>query len=164
MKRNSVYFLCVLLVCLLFTGCLGEEQKEEPALPSPSPAGSVMETITIYSINSDTMSLVPVSVKKTGKKLDGKSVVSLVTGNLNGIDIKITAVVQKGKKIYVSFSSDSKPVVSCNKTMEKLILDCLSNSILDNVDSCHQVIFQKEGKAYQSEHRSFGLKEVYASK
>lgn len=165
MKKNPGCVLILLFAAVVFVGCLGEKtKKNEMPTPSVIPKGSVMETITIYSVDSDTMSLIPVSVKKPKKELDGQAVVALVKENLNGIDIRITSVKQKRKKLFISFASNSIPVASCNKSMEKLILDCLSNSILDNVESCHQVIFQREGKAYRSEHRSFGIHEVYASK
>ena len=60
MRKEIIAILVVGL--LLLTGC-GKEQNVSSASPLPTQK-STMETLTIYSIDSDSMSLIPVVIKK----------------------------------------------------------------------------------------------------
>lgn len=159
-KVISVLLFAVLLV-MGMSGC--EDGRENP-LPTvvPTPKNN-MKTLTIYSINSDNATLIPVSVKKSTEKMSEKYIASLVLENLNEEEIVVDSVKKQGKKVILSFSSKGKPIQKCSKTMENLILECFSNSLLDNVKGCSEVIFRCDGKAYKSKNQSFGLNEVYAS-
>ena len=73
---------------LLLTGCGGEQ-----SIPSASPLPtqkSTMETLTIYSVDSDSMSLIPVVIKKQKKVYTAEYITYLVTQNLEDEDIKIS--------------------------------------------------------------------------
>ncbi len=147
----------------IMTGC--QEEKNVPATTAvPTQSTVKIETITVYSINSDTMTLIPVSVRKTnGGQLTAQSITSLVQSGLNDDRIKVDDVIVENEKVIVSFSSKGRPVKDCNKKMENLILECFSNSLLDNVKSCKKVIFRCDGKAYHSSQYNFSINEVYAS-
>lgn len=162
MKKLTI--ITFFFILLILGGCMGEEQKV--AEPSPSPAGtkkSKIETLVIYSINSDTMTLIPVSVKKETEDLSPFYIARLVQSNLNENDIELLDVYQKDKKVIVSFGSGGKPLKNCGDSMETLILEAFANSLLDNVKNCKKVIFRCEGKEYKSNQYSFGLNEVFAS-
>lgn len=159
-KVISIVLFTVLLIMGMF-GCDGEEEHPLPsAVPTPK---NNMETLTIYSINSDNATLIPVPVKKSTEKLSEKYIAALVLENLNEEEIIVDSVKQKGKKVILSFSSKGKPIQKCSEKMENLILECFANSLLDNVKGCSEVIFRCDGKAYKSKNQSFGLNEVYAS-
>jgi hypothetical protein len=145
----------------LLAGC-GAQTPEPTASPLPTQK-STMETLTIYTIDSDSMSLTPVVVKKQKDTLTPEYIVSLVEQNLDDDEIGIDYAEQRGDAVIVSFLSGQKPVKGCSKKMEKLILNCFAGSLLDNVPDCTQIIYRCEDKAYKSEHRSFGRDEVYAS-
>lgn len=154
----------LLFVVILMIGLAGCEEKKENPTPAPvaTPKNN-MKILTIYSINSDSMSLIPVSVKKDPKKISEKYITSLVLENLGEDDIIVNDIKKKGKTVFLSFSSKGKPIRKCSKKMEELILECFANSLLDNVKGCSEVVFRCDGKAYKSEHQSFKLNEVYAS-
>lgn len=159
MKKWIMTILVVGL--LLLTGC-----GEEKVVPSESPLPtqkSTMETLTIYSIDSDSMALVPVMVKKKKQTYSAEYITYLVTQNLDDEDIRIDHVEQQKDTVIVSFSAKGKPITGCSKKMETLILNCLASSLLDNVPDCRKVIYRCEDKAYKSEHRTFKRNEVYAS-
>lgn len=159
MKKNIMTILVVGL--LLLFGC-GQENVSSVKSPLPTQK-STMETLTIYSIDLDSMALVPVVVKKQKKTYTAEYITYLVTQNLDDDDIKIDHVEQQKGTVIVSFSSKGKPITGCSKKMENLILSCLSSSLLDNVPDCENVIYRCENKAYKSEHRAFGRNEIYAS-
>ena len=161
-SMQLVYWL--LFVMLILTGCVGEKEEviQSPATPVPTKKHNI-ETLAIYSINSDSMTLMPVSVKKGTQDLSPSYVAALVLDNLNEKDITISDIYQKGKKVIVSFDPKGKPVKNCSDKMETLILEAFANSLLDNVNNCTQVIFQCDGKEYKSSQYSFEKNEVFAS-
>lgn len=165
MKRMKPAFSFLLLFVLFaLSGCTGKKEvvTDPAAVPVPT-QGSKIETLSIYSINSDSMTLIPVSVKKGNQEPSSSYVARLVLENLNEDDIELTDVIQKDKKVIVSFSSEGKPVKDCGAKMETLILEAFANSLLDNVENCEKVIFRCDGKEYKSSQYSFGKNEVYAS-
>lgn len=148
---------------LYLSGCEGYESVPL-ATAVPTQQAEKIETITIYSINSDTMTLIPVSVRKiNGGQLTAQSITDLVRSGLNDDRILVDQVSVENEKVIVSFSSKGRPVRDCNKKMETLILECFSNSLLDNVKGCKKVIFRCDGKEYRSSQYKFTLNEVYAS-
>lgn len=161
--RRFVHILLLAGMLVLLTGCEGEE-KAPAATAVPTQQAERIETITIYSINSDTMTLIPVSVRKTnGGQLTAQSITNLVQSGLNDDRIQVDEVIVQNEKVIVSFSSKGRPIRDCNKKMETLILECFSNSLLDNVKGCKKVIFRCDGKEYRSSQYKFTLNEVYAS-
>lgn len=151
------------LISIILCGCKDKNTVSSDTTAAVVATRSPMETLTIYSINSDAMSLIPVSVKKVSDKNTLKYICSLVVENLDEQDVEVSECTKEGTTAIVSFSADSQPVCECSKKMEKLILDAFANSLLDNVPDCDGVIFRCEGKAYKSENRSFGKNEMYAS-
>jgi hypothetical protein len=150
---------------ILLTGCKeGSAASASPEQTVSASPGNQMKIITIYSIEPDTLELVPVYVKKENKKKSPEYIVALVKNNLSAYDIKIPALKKKGKNLYVSFSAEGEPVKNCNKKVEKLILECFANSLLDNIKSCENIILQIDGNAYESDNFKFGKEEVYASR
>lgn len=165
MKRmKSVFSFLLLLIIFIMSGCTEKEETASgsAAMPVPTQACKI-ETVSIYSINSDSMTLIPVSVKKGTQKPSPSYVARLVLENLNEDDIELTDISQKDTKVIISFSSDGKPVKGCGAKMETLILEAFANSLLDNVENCEKVIFRCDGKEYKSSQYSFGKNEVYAS-
>lgn len=154
------YIGMLLAIGILLTGCSDTKEKEQPvALPTQK---STMETLTIYSVDSDTMTLLPLAVKKE-QSATPEYITSLVEDSFADEKVRVYSVKQAGKQIILSFYREGKPIKNCSAEMETLILDSFANSLLDNIDGCSEVIFQCEDKKYKSEHTSFQIDEVYAS-
>ncbi|SES92118.1 hypothetical protein [[Clostridium] polysaccharolyticum] len=76
--------------------------------------------------------------------------------------IEIDKVLEDDKgNVFVSFKKDSAPEKGVEEDVEYLILECISQSILDDVETSKAVIFQIEGAAYKSSHISFDLNEAF---
>lgn len=159
MKKGIMTILVVGL--LLLTGCK-DEQNKISASPMPTQKSN-METLTIYSIDSDSMSLIPVVIKKQKETYTAEYITYLVTQNLEDEDVRIDHVEQQKDTVFVSFSSKGKPVKGCSKEMETLILNCFASSLLDNAVNCENIIYRCEDKAYRSENRTFKRNQIYAS-
>lgn len=164
MKKYSLYLILCLFCFCVMTGCdtTDTEPKDTPAATA-TPQPSDIKTITIYSVDSSSMMLIPVSVKKDEQKLTARYISSLVLENLNDDSIIINQLEITEDTVILSFSSEGRPIRKCEEVMEGLILDSFANSLLDNVEDCKKVIFRKDGGAYKSKYRSFKKNEVYAS-
>ncbi len=164
MNRHFIVLAICISLCLALLGCQKVTNKSAPVATSAAVATrSPMETITIYSINSDTMSLIPVSVRKISNKNSLEYICSLVVENMDEQDVLVTGCQKDGKNAIVSFADEKQPIKECSAQMEQLILDAFANSILDNVNDCTGVIFRCDGDAYKSENLSFERNEMYAS-
>lgn len=165
-KFRLVLTFLISSMMLVLSGCTDEGKAvtdtDSSAVPAPTRACSI-ETVSIYSVNSDNMTLIPVSVRKGTQDPTPDYVAGLVMESLNEEDIELTDISQKDNKVIVSFSSKGKPVKGCGSKMETLILEAFANSLLDNVENCEKVIFRCDGKEYKSSQYSFGKNEVFAS-
>ena len=150
----------LLFSIVLLTGC--EKTKETPAITPVPTQKSSMKTFTIYSIDSDSMNVMPVSVKKEENEITATYITKLVQSNI-GEGIYIDDVKMEENTVIVSFFKKGKPIKNCSKKMENMILESFANSLLDNVEGCEKIIFRCEGKAYKSQNHKFGVNEVYLS-
>ena len=158
---RKVMMAILVVGLLLLSGCMnGQNTPSGNPLPTQK---STMETLTIYSIDSDSMSLIPVVIKKQKETYTAEYITYLVTQNLEDEEVQIDHVEQQKDTVIVSFSSKGKPVKNCSKKMETLILNCFASSLLDNVENCEKIIYRCEDKAYKSENRTFKQNQIYAS-
>lgn len=148
------------------------EDKEEPIespLISESPGTSVepeMIELPIYSMNDESLeaeaaiALIPGDVK-----ISAEVVVDAVVEAFNelSIEIGVEDVISEDNRVIVSFFSDTAPLETVGSSVEGTILDCLANSLLDNLDFCNEVVYRKEGQAYESGHYAYGIDEAYAT-
>ncbi|MBR3772165.1 MAG: hypothetical protein IKL07_07850 [Clostridium sp.] len=121
--------------------------------------------LSIYCINEDGTDIESIDNfidqnAEVNSALVIEQVVNEFSNHKLTIDIDNVKEDEKGS-VFVSFKKDTVPVVGVEEEIEYLILDCISQSILDNVQGSNAVIFQIEGDAYKSEHISFKENEAY---
>ena len=165
-KLTGVLYILVLVFCLTACGnSSAPEQKatSEPTEESPLPSPK-METITVFTIDPDSMAVLPSRVKKKEDDDSLMYITELVLNNLEDDNIRVSEVSMEEDKAIIVFDSTGKPVTDCDADMEGLILECFANSILDNVEGCHGVIFRTDKGAYASENITMKKDEVYASR
>lgn len=141
--------------------------------PTASPATDTNETseekdLPIYSINDDSLEKQDTTATVTCEdgKVTAQVIVDAVVEDFqnHSIEIGIDKVTEKGNTVYVSFQYGTAPLANVGAGVESTILDCISQSLLDNLDSCSRVVFQAEGQAYCSGHYEFGEDEAYIEK
>ena len=167
--RRLVCLLGTVLLAVMLTACSGEPSastQAPKATESPEPiATPQMETITIFTIDTSSMSLLPTQVKKKSDDDSPSYITDLVLENLEDDSIGVSEVSQEDDKAIIVFKADTKPIKGCDAELEPLILDCFANSILDNVEGVHSVVFRSDIGAYKSANGlEFGEDEEYASK
>ena len=169
MMKKALKIISIIMIAAFVTAC-GTEEGPAPATPTAAPTEAaaseapVMETITVFTFDPNSMTIIPSQVKKNKDDDSLMYITELVLNNLGDDDIQISDVQLEGDKAIVVFDSSSKPVKKCTAEIEGLILECFANSILDNVDGCHGVIFRTDKGAYKSKNIKMGEDEVYASR
>lgn len=167
----------ILIVCL--TGCSfwGDTDDSEMDLtqeeidsakntsqPSVSGTGiSAIKTVSIYTIDGINSELVPLRIPTGSQRITPEFIANEVVDNLDE-KIEISEITVEDDLIYISFGDSYAPMKKCSKKFETLILDCVSNSILDNIPYVDHVIFRGENGAYKSDNYHFGLDEIYCSR
>lgn len=186
MKRKTIIFMLCLCVILAFAACKKDEKQQgNPATDSnisqttqpddleideddsdeddPDLVGDAGNNLEIYTIDSDTLEITPLNVASSGEDITAKEIVKAVTDNLDE-PVGVAKVEEKKNKVIVTFQNGKAPLSGCSAQIEERILDCISNSLLDNLPTCEGVIFRSETGAYEGGHISLDKDEVYASK
>lgn len=142
------------------------EQTETPSVPETEEPqqGEEKKEISIYTINDDTLESEPVTVE-VDKALTPETVVEASVKSLeeHSLEIGIYSVSMEKDTVIVSFYKDTAPVIGVGSGVEETILNCISDSLIDNLEACKNVIFRVEDGPYESGHMVFEMDEVYAS-
>lgn len=179
MKRYILYLSAFFMVLCLTAGCsflndpnddmeLTQEDMElaeHSEIPAVSGSGvSGIQTLSVYTVDGVNEQLVPLKIPvDTSDRVTPAFIINEVVGNIDE-KVEITEIEEEKSRIYITFNSDYAPVKKCSKKYETLILDCISNSILDNISYINEVVFRAGDGAYQSGNFVFGEEEVYSSK
>ena len=97
----------MLLFVFVLTGC-GKENSGPVASQTPAATRIPIETFTVYSVDTDKLSLIPVQVRKKANEVcKAKQIVTLVCDNL-AVKVKVQSVEEKKDTVIVSFAPDSE--------------------------------------------------------
>ncbi len=177
MKR-VVHLLFVIMLVFGVTGCSFPGQNEddleltEEDIRSAADNGSLavsggsvseIRTLPIYTIDGIGNTLVPLNVPISTSRVTPEFVLDEVLRNLDE-KVEVTEIEIEKARIYVTFNRDYAPVKNCSEEYETLLLDCISNSLLDNISYINEVVFRCDAGAYQSDNFHFEEDEVYSSK
>ena len=124
------------------------------------------EKIQVYTMDPDTLEAEEISVKVNTDSTQGLTAQVIVDAVIDlfeaqGADIGINSVEQNENTAIVDFDGEKAPVVNVGSAEETAILNCISMSLLDNLDDCQQVVFHIDGDSYESGHYAFELNEAY---
>ena len=177
--KKIILFLCVVLAVFGGVGCSvfkPEEDEmdltEEDMLSANDNNGimgvscgcvSTVNTLYIYTIDSIQEELVPLKVPVGGNSVTPAFIMDEVIRNLDE-KVEVTEIDIEKSRIYITFNEDYAPVRKCSENFETMILDCISNSILDNIPYIDEVVFCGKKGAYRSDNFSFEEDEVYSSR
>jgi len=152
-----------------------EADKEEIQAPSEEAEQATKNDIkealknkkelSVYCIDDGGKGIESVSIFVDEKaQIDAAVVTDAVVNEFSdhNLDIHIDKISEDNDgNVYVSFQKDAPPVKDVEEEIEYFILDCISQSILDNVETCKAVIFQIEGNAYVTDHIQFKETQAY---
>ncbi len=163
-------------VCLFFCSCAFSEYDEmeltnedlesarNSAVPVVSGPGiEGIETLSIYTIDNTEETLVPLKIRMSTDRITPAFLLDEVIQNID-VKVEVTEINVEKSRLVISFDPKYAPVKECSKKFETLILDCISNSLLDNLVYIDSVVFRSGEDGYQSENYRFGVDEVYSAK
>lgn len=143
------------------------ESSKVPAKTAKPMDDAATVELPIYTINDTTLECEDtVAIIPSDEKITSRVIVDAVADSFlqHGVEIGIDSIDDNGSSVIVSFKSDMAPISNTGSTVESTILDCISQSLLDNLEECTSVIFRMDGKQYESGHNMFGMEEAYLSK
>ncbi len=143
------------------------DEKSETTEAPQETKKAVATTIPIYSIDNETLETKGVVAELSeGQELNAEFIVQEVVKSFSdqGVEIGIYSITEKDDSVYVSFEKDKAPVADVGSSVEMAILDSISQSLLDNLDTCQKVYFKVEDGAYESGHNVFEEDEPYTWK
>jgi len=175
--RKGKYICIILLfIVVIFSACGSQEEPgrvavqkggtTEQSSDQNNSKDSAQDTrvISVYTMDLDSLEAEPVNVTvKTPEGLTPQIVIDAVVGlfEAQGQTIGILNIEQDEDTITVDFDQETAPVTGVGSAEETAILDCISMSLLDNLDNCMQVVFHAGGEAYVSGHYGFEYNEAY---
>lgn len=133
------------------------------ATPQVSNALSQVERITYYTLSDDLKSEEVTAVLPEGTKMTIDSLVRYVAGTMeeSNVTVGIDSVTSDGSTVIISFMYDLAPICGIGADLEEEVLDAIAQSVLENFSDYTSVVYRVEGKAYQSENRSYDIDYVY---
>ncbi len=185
MKYNRyVQFIVTMVLCMIYVcGCERRQTEELQTTPTqevtmkiqspiettPTTSTEIQELddqrlLSIYSIDSQSEEKISVTAMvSSGKEITPEMIVDKVVESMvdETFMIGIDEVTTEGDAVIVSFLEGQPPVTNVASSVENEILDAIAQSLLDNLDDYHKVIFRIMGGAYQSDHIELDLNTVY---
>ena len=176
MKGKKVCIVGMAVITCFLLAC-SKESKPAQITQSSSPSSTTSQsnpttspdsdetkdkTVEVYTIDMEQMTTSPLKTNLKRSDVTPKLIVDVVISNIDE-KVGVSQIKQDGTRVTVVFKSGMAPLKGCEGKMEELILECISNSLLDNIDSCQSVVFQSERGPYESGHFSFGMNEAYAT-
>lgn len=137
------------------------DEDDEPVTTIIQPINNT--ELLIYVVNSSTdldpiTALVPADSQITPELIVATVVDSMADQSLV---IGVESVTTQDDIVIVSFYSDKPPLRNVGSGLEDAILNAIAQSLLDNLDDYHKVIYRVEGGPYASGHIELGLDEIY---
>ena len=178
-----VALLCMICVC----GCKRKDKIQDESLKTPAEKVTVtaiptqevvltkelvpsikgiddMKELSIYSIDSESAEKKSITAMISNEKeITPAMIVDKVVESIadETYTIGIDSVTTQDDIVIVSFLDDQPPVTNVGSSVEGEILDAIAQSLLDNLEDYHKVIFRVMGGPYQSGHIELELNTIY---
>jgi len=187
MRKDIRIAICLVGIILLVILCIyrlladkeiEDDGKQNPeissAVPTPrvivDPKGTnsdILQAITYYIVDVSEKNTKPVEAV-VGKKeeITPEHIIEYITDDLEDeeIEISIEKVLTEGNLCIVDFNEVMIGTVEKNPELEKLILDAIAKSLLDNLQDVNEVSFRIAGKPYKTSTFELKDKEGYLGK
>ncbi len=167
------FIMLIFLICCVFSAC---SKKPEPDVESPDPTFTPTPTETVYSglkeimiytLNPDSCQKEAIQVTASDeRKITVEYILEKTIESLedNAFYIDIDYVKTEDRNIIISFKEGMLPSSGADENVEKLILEIIGQSLLDNLKEYDGIIYRLGGNAYVSSGLSYGIDEVYISR
>lgn len=168
--------MLMLVLCMIIIACGIRDSSSYAVQPGGNTSESKEQSgtdyqdgnakIQVYTMDPDSLEAEEITVEVMIEPENGLTAQTIVDTVMDlfeaqGADIGINSVEQGENTVTVDFDGEKAPVVNVGSAEETAILNCISMSLLDNLDDCQQVVFHIDGDRYESGHYGFELNEAY---
>ncbi len=186
-KKYRRYAIIALLCMICVSGCKQKEELRDNTPSTPMKEATItevptqeieitkelepkiqglddMKELSIYSIDSQSAEKISITAMISNEKeITPAMIVDKVVESIadETYTIGIDSVTTEDDIVIVSFLDDQPPVTNVGSSVEGEILDAIAQSLLDNLDDYHKVIFRVMGGPYQSGHIELELNTIY---
>lgn len=180
---GGIIFLLMLCTVLMSCRTNFDESAEPSVTGTPAPKsenpstdsnlvdhvgglGISVKELSIYSICSNHKDIESVTALVASEEITPELIVDKVVESMEdaSFQVKVLSVKTDADTVIVDFDSDAPPVSGVAKATETAILDAIAQSLLDNLEDYHKIVYHVEGKAYVSENRAYAENYVYIEK
>lgn len=165
------FFVLITIIILVLSGCnnvsdnnIGiteKPQESDDNHVSDNNANCIELEIYQYSDEDGcipTTSLIPEDVT-----IDARLIINEVNANFDE-KVAVTDVEEKDDYVAVYFDSDSAPLIGVSAYTEEAMLDCISYSLIDNLDKCNKIYFRTNKGKYKSDDIELEYDEPYITR
>lgn len=132
--------------------------------PTPTIIQPVQNTeLLIYTVNIDSDLEPIIALVPADKEITPEVVLDAVVDAMadQSLLIGIESVTVEDDTVIVSFYSDKAPLYNTGSGFEAAILNAIAQSLTENLDNIHKVVYRVEGGPYSSGHIELDIDEVY---
>lgn len=137
-------------------------EKNNDGIHVTSPERNSVE-LEIYLYNNKLGCIPAKSLIPSDKIIDAELIINEVTANFDE-KVIVRNIEQKEDYVAVYFDSESAPLIGISKKTEEAMLDCISYSLIDNLDDCNKIFFRTDKGNYSSDDISLDYDEPYLTR
>ena len=179
-KKNILFCLLIVLSVVL---CACRKEPKEPDNPvteaSPTPTAAA-DKVTIapvisggginlvakmiYTVNASTMRVVSTTVMvREDTEMTPALVADYIVDSLKdeSLNLSFDGIEYSDGVCVVDFDDSIFTIAGKSADLENAILDCIAQSVLDNVEGCTKGIYRIHNEAYSTVNRHFAYDFVY---
>ncbi|MBQ3912604.1 MAG: hypothetical protein II694_06505 [Lachnospiraceae bacterium] len=178
--KKYVYLILLIGFAVMLCAC----RKQDPDIGDPDPAESptptMHDTVTIapvisggrfnlvakliYTVDADTSRVVRSTVMvRDDTDITPALVIDFIVDSLKdeSLNLSFDGIEYEDGVCVVDFDDSIYTIAGKSADLEDAILDCIAQSVLDNVDGCMSVIYRIHNEAYSTVNRHFAYDFVY---
>ena len=165
------FFILITTIILILTGCNNESDINVNVTDTPQESddnhvsGNTTDSIEleIYQYNDEDGCIPTTSLIPDDATIDARLIINEVNANFDE-KVAVTDIEEKDDYVAVYFDSDSAPIIGVSAYTEEAMLDCISYSLIDNLDKCNKIYFRTNKGKYKSDDIELEYDEPYLTR
>ena len=180
MIKKSILFFLLIVFAVTLCACHKEDPDPSGQNPDSSPTPTTPDTVTIapvisggginlvakliYTVDASTAKVVRSTVMvRDDTDITPALVIDCIVDSLKdeSLNLSFDGVEYSDGVCVVDFDDSIYTIAGKSADLEDAILDCIAQSVLDNVEGCMKIIYRIHNEAYSTVNRHFAYDFVY---
>ena len=178
--KRYVLAVLVIVFAVMLCACRKKDPDTGVSDPESSPTPTMPDTVTIapvisggsfnlvakliYTVDASTSRVVRSTVMvRDDTEITPSLVIDFIVDSLKdeSLNLSFDGIEYEDGVCVVDFDDSIYTIAGKSVELEDAILDCIAQSVLDNVDGCMSVIYRIHNEAYSTVNRHFAYDFVY---